>query len=137
MNSRRLCMGIGIPSRSTNSILLKRASSIFALSVIRSHGFQPAQLQLVTRTTTVASLLYTPFHHGGVFNSAEERSRLERLIARLRRKGFLSEDFPAFEILVIESLITSCTSRPSKIRITYCRDDTSLKKESAQSGHNL
>ena len=50
------------------------------------------QLHLVARATTVASLLYSSPAWWS-FTSAEERARLERLIARLRRGGYLPQDF--------------------------------------------
>jgi len=79
-------------------ILSSSASSIFALKKLRSHGLQASQLHLVARATTVASLLYTSPAWWG-FTSAEERARLESLIARLRRGGYLPQDFPTSEEL--------------------------------------
>src|SRR6218665_3528104 len=41
------------------------ASSRFALRTLRSHGLRPAELHMVTRATTVSSLMYTPLRPGG------------------------------------------------------------------------
>src|SRR6218665_1900073 len=79
-------------------ILSSSASSIFALRKLRSHSLQVSQLHLVARSTTVASLLYASPAWWG-FTSAEERARMERLIARLVRGGYLPQDFPTFEEL--------------------------------------
>src|SRR6218665_3783940 len=80
------------------SISIKYYPSIFALRKLRSHNLQPLQLYLVARTTTVASLLYASPAWWG-FASAEERARLEGLIARMKRGGYLPQDFPTFEAL--------------------------------------
>ena len=41
-----------------DNLIASGASSIYALRMLRSHGLQPKQLQLVARMTTIASLLY-------------------------------------------------------------------------------
>src|SRR6218665_1150730 len=64
------------------------ASSQFALRTLWSHGLRPQELQLVARLTTVASLLYASAAWWG-FTTTEQRYRLERLLLRLRRGGFL------------------------------------------------
>src|SRR6218665_1221305 len=68
------------------------SSSMFALRLLRTHGLQPQELHLVTRATTAASILYaTPEWWG--FAGERDRLRLERLIARMRRRGYLPSDF--------------------------------------------
>src|SRR6218665_1884743 len=71
------------------------ASSQFALRTLWSHGLRPQELQLVARLTTVASLLYASAAWWG-FTTTEQRYRLERLLLRLRRGGFLLGGSPSF-----------------------------------------
>ena len=92
---------------------------------LRSHGLQASQLHLVARATTVASLLYAS-PAWWVFTSAEERARLERLIARLKCSGYLPQDFPTFEELAGPPT-TSWSSPSSRIRTTFL-GDTSRKR---------
>ena len=61
-----------------DNLIASGAPSIYALRMLRSHGFQPKQL--VDRMTTIASLLYASSAWWG-FTSAADRSKLERLVA--------------------------------------------------------
>jgi len=89
----RLVMGAHL-----DRVLSTCASSRFALRTLKSHGLRPGELHMVTRATTVSSLMYlTPVWWG--FTDASERSGLNRLIAGLRRAGYLPTDFPSFEEL--------------------------------------
>src|SRR6218665_4101377 len=74
------------------------ASSIFALRTLKSHGLHPPLLHQVARATTVASLLYASLAWWGLA-TAEDKSRMERLLGRLRRGGYLPADFPLVETL--------------------------------------
>src|SRR6218665_2466422 len=56
------------------------------------------ELHMVTRATTVSSLMYASPAWWG-FTEASERARLNRLIAGLMQAGFLPTDFPTFEEL--------------------------------------
>jgi len=60
------------------------ASSIYALRTLKKHGLQPQQLHVVTRATTLNSLLYASPAWWG-FASARDRERLERLVNKLRK----------------------------------------------------
>jgi len=64
------------------------ASSIYALRTLKKHELQPQQLHVVTRATTLNSLLYASPAWWG-FASAHDRERLERLVNKLR-KGNIS-----------------------------------------------
>src|SRR6218665_3792834 len=75
-----------------DNLIESGASSIYALRMLRS--------QLVARMTTIASLLYASPAWWG-FTSAAERSNLERLVARIRRDGYLPADHPSFENLAM------------------------------------
>ena len=60
---------------------------------------QPQELHLVARATTLASILYAaPVWWG--FADEGYRRRLERLVARMRRSGYLPPDFPNLATLV-------------------------------------
>src|SRR6218665_1616927 len=59
---------------------------------LRTHGLQPQELHLVARTTTVSSILYATPAWGGREGEGD-RLRLERLIARMRRRGYLPSNF--------------------------------------------
>src|SRR6218665_1206537 len=79
------------------------------------HGLRSDQLHLVARVTTTASILYaTPAWWG--FAGVGDRQRLERLVARLRRMGYMPTDFPSVESLAEEAdrklfkSISQCTS---------------------------
>ena len=56
------------------------------------------QLNVVASATTMASLLYASPAWWG-YTSANDRARIDRLINRLRRGGYLSTDHPCFEKL--------------------------------------
>ena len=81
------------------------------------------------RTTIVASLLYASPAWWG-FPSTEERARLERLIARLRRGGYLPQDFPTFRNLgqYRRRPTTSCSSPSSRIHATCHQSRFKLTK---------
>jgi len=71
---------------------------MFALRLLRTHGLQPQELHLVARATTVASILYAAPAWWG-FAGEGDRLRLERLMARMWRRGYLPSDFPNVESL--------------------------------------
>src|SRR6218665_1936288 len=60
----------------------------FALPTLRAHVLPPPELRLLTRMTTVSSLMY-----------ASDRSRLKRQLASLRQAEFLPSDFRSFDEL--------------------------------------
>src|SRR6218665_1656994 len=78
------------------------SSSTYALRLLLSHGLQPRELHLVARATTVASMLYAAPAWWG-FAGEGVRQRLERLIARMQRSGYLPSDFPDLATLVEEA----------------------------------
>src|SRR6218665_227683 len=67
-----------------SQVLCACSISIFALRLLRNHGLRSNQLHLVARATTIASIL---------FAGEGDRQCLERLMARLRRMGYLPKDF--------------------------------------------
>src|SRR6218665_1857320 len=124
-------LGVIISSRLTmgehlDQLISSCASSIFALRTLRAHGLQPPQLHHVARATTVASLLYDSLAWW-CFASAEDRSRLERLLGRLKRGSYLPDDFPTAESPWLEPQIKSCLS-PSPATRIMSWDDTTMRK---------
>src|SRR6218665_3912603 len=81
------------------AILSTCSSSTYALRLLRSHGFQPQELHLVARAITVASILFAAPAWWG-FAGEGDRHRLECLVARMRRSGYLPPDFPHLATLV-------------------------------------
>ena len=65
------------------------AGSLYALRVLRANGLPPAAMHAVTEATTVARLLYAAPAWWG-YTSAADRQRLERLLTRTQRMGYLS-----------------------------------------------
>src|SRR6218665_217634 len=74
------------------------ASSVHALRMLKTHGLPQQQLNVVASATTMASLLYASPAWWG-YTSANDRARIDRLINRLRRGGYLPTDHPCFEKL--------------------------------------
>ena len=79
-----------------DEILAASSGSLHALRILRSHGLPPMALQEVTRATTVARIMYAAPAWWG-FTSADDRARVERFLRRLRRTGYLKDDFPTAE----------------------------------------
>src|SRR6218665_2825284 len=67
-------------------VLATCASSRFGFRTLRTHGLRPAELHMVTRATTVSSLMYASPAWWG-FTDASERTRLNWLISRFIREG--------------------------------------------------
>ena len=78
------------------------ASSLCALRVLCSHGLPTSQLHEVARATTVASLMYASPSWWG-FASARDRERLELIINKLKRCGFLPMSAPSASTLASEA----------------------------------
>src|SRR6218665_653159 len=86
-----------------SQVLNTCSSSMFVLRLLRTHGLQPQELHLVTRPTTVSSILYATPALWGLAGEGDRRLRLERLIARIRRRGYLPSDFPNIASLAEEA----------------------------------
>src|SRR6218665_3208616 len=97
-----------------DQLLSSCASSIFVLRTLKSLGLRPPLLPQVARATTGASLLYASPAWWGLA-TAEDKSRMERLLGRLRRGGYLQADFPSVETLAVAAdhqLFVSIASNP-------------------------
>jgi len=130
-------LGVVISSRFTmedhlDQLLSSCASSIFALRTLESDGLCPPLLHQVARATTVASLLYASLAWWGLA-TAEEKSRMEKLLGRLRWGGYLPADFPSVETLAVAAehqLFVSIASNP--YHVLRC-----LYHEKEACGYNL
>src|SRR6218665_1015182 len=71
---------------------------ICSYRILRSHGLQTLQLHEVAKATTVASLMYASPSWCG-FTSARDRDRMELLINKLKRSGFLPMSAPSASTL--------------------------------------
>src|SRR6218665_3184463 len=79
---------------------------------------------MIARLTSVASLQYASPAWWGL-TTAEQRNRLERLLLRLRRGGFLHADSPSFEELAPEADLgrfRSINSNPCHVLRHYYRE---------------
>ena len=74
------------------------ASSMYAVRVLRSHGLPPLAIQEVARMTTIASLMYASPAWWG-YTNAGDRARIEQLLQRMKRSGFLPPTAPGAEQL--------------------------------------
>ena len=72
------------------------ASSMYALRVLRSHGLPPSAIQQVARMTTVATLMYASPACWG-YTQASDRARMEQLLNKLKRYGFLPSTAPTVQ----------------------------------------
>src|SRR6218665_1558011 len=71
-----------------NKVLSSSASTIYALGTLRSHGLTGKALHEVTRATTMAQVMYASPAWWGYTRAKE---KLERLVGRLKRHGFLTK----------------------------------------------
>src|SRR6218665_461314 len=85
-------------SEHVSQVLSACSSSIFALRLLRNHGLRSNELHLVARAIAIASILFGTTAWWG-FAGVGDRQRLELLVARLRRMGYLPKDFPSGETL--------------------------------------
>src|SRR6218665_254246 len=134
-------LGVVISSRLTmgehlNQLISSCASSRFALRTLRAHGLRPPQLRHVAQATTVASLLYASPAWWG-FASVEDMSCLERLLGRLRRGGYLPDDFPTAESLAgaaDHKLFVSIAGNPHHVLRRYYHEKKVLWSQPAHPG---
>jgi hypothetical protein len=79
-----------------DKIVNRAAQTFYALRVLRSHGLTGPSLWDVARSTMVSQLLYaTPAWWG--FVDEEGKNRIQSIIKKAKRQGFLPVDFQSFE----------------------------------------
>jgi len=65
---------------------------LYALRILRSPGHSNEALQVVSRSTTVARLIYAALAWWEFVLVSADRQRLERFVTRTRRMGYLPTD---------------------------------------------
>ena len=106
------------------------SGSLHVLHVLRAHGMPETVLHVVAAATTVARVLYAALAWWG-FTSADNRTRFERHLTRMKRMGFLPMASPGVEerVGVAEDRLLSavtwshshvlCRIFPPKVRRQY------------------
>jgi len=93
------------------------ATSLYALKTLKAHGLQGRALWDVTHATLVSQITYaSPSWRG--FIKAEETARLNVILSKARRFGYLPTDFqPVYDLLDAsdESLFTSTRYNPQHV----------------------
>jgi len=72
-------------------VLASASSSLYALGILRSHGLTGKPLHEVAQATTLAHTLYASPAWWG-YASTEERDKIDKLLNRMKRRGFLPID---------------------------------------------
>ena len=82
-----------------NLVCTRARQSFYAIRLLRAHGLVGVRLHDVVRATTLARLSYaSPAWYG--FANAAHRDRIESIISKLIRYGFLPKDQSPFDTLV-------------------------------------
>jgi len=81
------------------NIIDKAARALSGLKTIRSHGLTGESLHDVTRATLIARLIYAAPAWWG-FISLAERDRIQSVIKKAQRYGYLPRNFPDVSCLV-------------------------------------
>ena len=82
-----------------SNIIDKAARALYGLKTIRSHGLTGESLHDFTRATLVARLIYAAPAWWG-FVSLAERDRIQSVIKKGQRYGYLPRNFPDVSCLV-------------------------------------
>ena len=93
------------------------SSTLYALRVLRSHGLPSHSLHEVAKMTTIAHLMYASPAWWGYANSSD-KAKIEQLINRMRRCGFLPSTAPsgsALAGLADERLLKAVCSDPNHV----------------------
>ena len=138
-----VAQGSGCPSWFETHYVRPRLSGpecLFVLNIrLTTSSESQSQLHLVARATTVASILYaTPAWWG--FVGVGDRQRLERLVARLRRMGYLLTDFPSVETLAEEAdrnLFKTISQCPSHVLRHLLTDKPTSSRSLRVRAHNF
>src|SRR6218665_1581097 len=82
----------------------------YAIRVLASHGLSGQRLHDVVRSTLVAGLIYSSPSWWG-FDGAADRVRLQAVLTRIGRLGYLPEDTPSTE-QICSKADTFCLGMP-------------------------
>ena len=100
-----------------SGVISKCAQTSYALRIMRAHGFNGQALWDVTRSILVSELMYaSPVWHG--FLNEESKKRCQAVLNRMKRAGYLGEDFKSFAELCEEAdvgLFKAVTSNPDHV----------------------
>ena len=77
-------------------IVARTAQTSYALRLLRSHGLGAPQLFNVARATLVAQLTHASPAWAGFIN-CEDKARLQSVLKKLQRAGFLPHNFQTFK----------------------------------------
>ena len=95
----------------------KARQSFYALRLLTSHGLSGVRLHDVAQATTLARILYaSPAWFG--FANADQRTRINAIIRKMIRLGYLPADQPLLEVLcnrADQSLFTSVLHNPGHV----------------------
>jgi len=95
----------------------KAAASLYALRMLKAHGLDGQALWEVTQATLVAQLLYASSGWSG-FVKSEERTKLQLILNKASRYGFLSAYFGTIDELFESSddtLFNSVINNPDHV----------------------
>ena len=92
------------PSHSITTFLpwSQSAGSFYALKTIRAHGLNGSALWDVTKATLIAQPLYASPAWWGYLKT-DERARLQSVIKKAERYGYLPHDFSVLDQLIDQS----------------------------------
>jgi hypothetical protein len=100
-----------------SGVISKCAQTSYALRIMRAHGLNGQALWDVTRSTLVSKLMYaSPVWFG--FLNEESKKRCQAVLNRMKRAGYLGEDFKSFTELCEEAdagLFKAVISNPDHV----------------------
>ena len=79
--------------------MARTAQTSYALRLLRSHGLGAPQIYDVARATLVAQLTYASPAWAG-FTNCEDNARLQSVLNKVQRAGFLPPNFQKFKQIV-------------------------------------
>ena len=82
----------------TQRLVTVSAQTVYALSVLRSHGLCDTALQHVYRATIIARLTYAASAWRGLASMSDSQC-IDSVIDRARRNGYCAPDLPSFDVL--------------------------------------
>ena len=122
-----------------SNLVAKSASSFYALKTIRTHGLTGNALWDVIRATLVSQLLYASPAWWG-YLKADEKSRLQSIIKKAIRYGFIPCSFRSLDDLREESdekLFFSARHNPNHVLHRLLPQPKSISYNLRQRPHNL
>ena len=105
------------PLELINRVLSSASSSLYYLSTLRSKCLPEGSLHLVARATTLTSVIYASPAWWG-YTSSKHRNKLEALINRMKRRGFLYPEDPTASDLAVkadEALFRAVCTNPNHV----------------------